>query len=380
MMKKFFLTTTIAESLFFFKGQPQIWKEEFDVCAISSDLVKLREFADAEGIRYKHIPMMREISLFSDICSLVRLVWFFIKEKPYFVHGNTPKASLLSMLAAWITCRPVRIYMCHGLRYQGAKGVLRKLLMVMEWISCTCATNVFCVSKGVSEIMVVDGLCNASKIQVVGYGSAGGVDMDRFNPEKVESNIRNELCIPVDDFVFIFVGRVVGDKGVNELVAAFDEVSKEYVGIHLLLVGPVESLQDPISESTIAIIESNPYIHSLGRKHDVRPYLKAADVFILPSYREGFGMVLVEAGAMGLPCITTDITGCNEIIIEGKNGAIVPPKDTKALFYQMKECCKNKRYVTGMAENARQMVVERYDSQVVRSLYFEKYKSLTEDV
>lgn len=353
-----------------------MWKEEFDVCAISSDSENLRDFAYAEGIRYKYIPMKREISVFSDFCSLFRLVWLFIVERPYVVHGNTPKASLLTMIAARITCRPVRIYMCHGLRYQGTGGLLRKLLMLMEKISCACATNVFCVSNGVLEVLITDRLCAKDKIQVVGYGSAGGVDLESFDPINVESDVRGDLGVSSEDMVFVFVGRIVRDKGVNELVSAFDELSKEYEKVHLFLVGPTESSHDPISESTVSIIERNPNIHSLGRQNDVRPYLKAADVFVLPSYREGFGMVLVEAGAMGLPCITTDITGCNEIIVDGKNGAIVPPRDAKALLFRMKKWVENEDMVKKISDNAREMVKERYESQMVRNMYFEKYKSL----
>lgn len=379
-MKKIFITTTIAESLFFFKGQPRMWKEKFAVCAISSDEERLKEFAEMEGIRYRRIPMKREISLFSDICSLFRLSWFFVNEKPYIVHANTPKASLLSMVAAWITRRPVRIYMCHGLRYQGTQGLLRKLLMWMERVSCACATEVICVSRGCADVMVADGLCAKEKIKVVGYGSAGGVDMAWFDSEKVESQVRRDLGIPEEDFVFIFVGRLVGDKGVNELVNAFDRLCKVKEGIHLVLVGPTELVQDPIIESTVSIIEHNPFIHSVGRQSDVRPYLKSSDAFVLPSYREGFGMVLIEAGSMGLPCITTDITGCNEIIVEGQNGSIVPPRDADALFKKMKIWTEDKGQVAEMAGMARHMVRERYEGQMVRNLYFEKYKSLIDVV
>ena len=353
-----------------------MWKEKFDVCAISSDEERLKEFAEMEGIRYRRIPMKREISLFSDICSLFRLLWFFVNEKPYIVHANTPKASLLSMVAAWITRRPVRIYMCHGLRYQGTQGLLRKLLMWMERLSCACATEVICVSRGCADVMVADGLCAKEKIKVVGYGSAGGVDMAWFDSEKVESQVRRDLGIPEEDFVFIFVGRLVGDKGVNELVNAFDRLCKVKEGIHLVLVGPTELVQDPIIESTVSIIEHNPFIRSVGRQSDVRPYLKSSDAFVLPSYREGFGMVLIEAGSMGLPCITTDITGCNEIIVEGQNGSIVPPRDADALFKKMKIWTEDKGQVAEMAGKARHMVRERYEGQKVRNLYFEMYKSL----
>ena len=348
------------------------------MCAISSEPDELKQFAEEEGIRCKHITMKREISLFADLMSLLRWIWLLLKERPYIVHGNTPKASLLSMVAAWITRRPVRIYMCHGLRYQGTEGKLRKLLMMMEKITCRCANHVISVSKGVANVMVQDGLCPREKMSVVGYGSAGGVDIERYNSNNIESNVRNEINIPEDAFVFAFVGRIVKDKGINELVAAFDNINKKYPNTHLLLVGPVETIQNPIDESAIRRIEQNENIHAVGMQKDIRPYLKASDAFILPSYREGFGMVLIEAGAMGLPCITTDITGCNEIIIPGENGAIIEPRNMNALHNEMEKWLLNPLDVNKMAENARRMVIERYDSKKVRQLYYEEYKKLAE--
>lgn len=374
--KKFLVTTTIALTYIFFKGQPRLWKERFDVCAVSSEPGNLKQFAEEEGIRYKYIPMKREISLFADVVSFSRWIWILLKERPYIVHGNTPKASLLSMVAAWLTCRPVRIYMCHGLRYQGTQGKLRKLLMTMEKIACSCATHVISVSKGVADIMVADGLCKEEKMMVVGHGSAGGVDMEKFNPDKVDRDVRKELGIPEDAFVFAFVGRIIGDKGVNELVGVFNRINEENMNTHLLLVGPKESEQNPISEKTASIIDNNPSIHAMGMQQDVRPYLKAANAFVLPSYREGFGMVLIEAGAMGLPCITTNITGCNEIIIPGENGAIVEPRDEDALYEEMKKWLENPDLVSEMAGKARKLVEDRYECHKVWKLYFDTYKSL----
>lgn len=374
--KKFFITTTIPLTYIFFKGQPQLWKKNFDVCAISSEPDNLKMFAEEEGIRYKHIPMKREISLLADISSFFRWIWLLLKERPYIVHGNTPKASLLSMVAAWLTRRPARIYMCHGLRYQGTQGKLRKLLMLMERIACSCATNVISVSKGVADVMVHDGLCKKEKMLVVGHGSAGGVDMEKFNPDKVVQDVRNELGIPKDAFVFTFVGRIVGDKGINELVGAFNRINEMNKSTHLLLVGPKETIQNPINENTASLIDNCPAIHAVGMQQDVRPYLKAANAFVLPSYREGFGMVLIEAGAMGLPCITTNITGCNEIIIPDENGTIVEPKNEEALYKEMKKWSENPSMVSEMAGKARRLVEDRYECHKVWEQYNNFYQSL----
>lgn len=376
-IRKFYITTTLARTLFFFSGQPRLWKEQFDVCAIAAEKEKLRTFADEEGIRSKFMPMHREISLLSDMSCLFRFIWLFIKERPYVVHGNTPKASMLSMVAAWLTCRPVRIYMCHGLRYQTATGNLRRILMFMEKLSCSCATQVICVSEGVRKQLVVDGICKEGKGKVVGYGTAGGIDVNYFSRKALSAtlDIRAELGIPQDDFVFSFVGRIVKDKGVNELVSAIDRLSKEYQ-VHLLLVGPKENDLDPIDERTQILISKNKYIHAVGRQNDVRPYLAASDALVLPSYREGVGMVLLEANAMDVPCIASDIIGCNDVVTEGVNGELVQPKNVEALYRKMKDWVEHREYVTELAKGCRNYVCSRYSSEDVKRAYYQELKSL----
>lgn len=374
--RKLFLTTTIALSFIFFRGQPRLWKKEFEVCALSADKKGLEDFAQEEGIDCHYIPMQRDISLWSDLFCLFRFIWLFVKERPYIVHGNTPKASLLSMVAGYLTRRPIRIYMCHGLRYQGTQGKLRKLLMQIEKISCACATHVICVSKGVADIMVNDRLCKQEKVHVIGCGSAGGIDMEKFKPEAVQSAVREQHHIPEDAFVFIFVGRIVKDKGIHELVTAFNKLSEDNEQVYLLLVGPEETTQNPIDDSVSELIKKHDRIHAVGMQKDVRPFLKASNAFVLPSYREGFGMVLIEAGAMGLPCITTDITGCNEIIVPGENGVVVDPKNTETLYNEMKRWVEHPEMMKKMAGNARSMVEERYESHKVWQQYLDFYRSL----
>lgn len=376
--KKFFITTTVARTLFFFSGQPRLWKEQFDVCAIAAEKEKLSAFADEEGIRSKFMPMHREISLLSDISCLFSFIWLFIKERPYIVHGNTPKASLLSMVAAWLTFRPVRIYMCHGLRYQTASGFTLKLLKTMEWLSCHCATTVIGVSKSVVGQLMADGLCPAHKACVIGFGTAGGIDTKKFSRDAIADapDIRNELSIPADAFVFSFVGRVVRDKGVNELMAAFQRLSEENTEVYLFLVGPQETDLDPINHETQAIIDNNSHVFSFGRQNDVRPYLRSSNAFVLPSYREGLGQVLLEANAMDVPCIATDITGCKDVIEAGENGELVEAKNAENLYAKMKEWVHNPRTVKTMASSCRPLIVSRYEKETVRDMYYKEYCKL----
>ena len=379
-MKKFFITTTIPTTLGFFKGNLGYLSEWFDVCAISSQAENLRAVGEREGVRTYCIPMERPIALIKDFICLFKFILFFFKERPYVVHGNTPKASMLSMVSAWITRVPVRIYMCHGLRYQGTQGKMRKLLMLMEKLTSACATEVICVSNGVRDTFAKDGICPKSTSVVLGAGSATGLDIEHFNPDIVESNVmRTELGLSKDDFVFIFVGRIVGDKGINEMVAAFNRLSEEYRHAHLVLIGNEELEQNPIAEDSRNVIQSNKRIHAIGRRSDVRPYLKDADAFVFPSYREGFGMVLIEANAMGTPAISSDIIGCNEIIIEGENGTLIPSRDEESLYIKMKDWLLHPDEVRQMSCMCRKSIVKRFDRTNVWKLYRDEYLRLIDE-
>ncbi len=377
--KKFYITTTIPTTLNFFKGNLAFLNEHFQVKAISSDKAQLAEIKKREGIDIHCIPMRREISLLNDFVCLLRFIWLFIKERPDIVHGNTPKAALLSMFASKITGVKNRVYMCHGLRYQGTTGFKRKLLMRMEKLTCSSASRVICVSNGVKSTLISEGLCKAEKAMVILNGSAAGLDFSYFkkhDDNSAKDSIRTALNIGADDFAFIFVGRIVGDKGVNELVKAFTTLVKVQKNTHLILAGPEENDLNPIDLSTKELIKRNKNIHAVGRISNVIDYLSVSDSLVLPSYREGFGMVLLEAGAMELPCIATDIIGCNEIIINRENGLIVPSKDVNALKEAMITMIEDKELYLKMKNNARRMVKERYEQKMVWNALLEEYKRL----
>lgn len=376
---KFFIVTTVASSMGFFRGNLRVINKDFNVLAIAANKDQLEAFGKKEGVDTYHIPMQRQISLWSDFICLCQFIWLFIKKRPTIVHGNTPKGAFLSMFAAWLTARPIRIYMCHGLRYQTAKGFKRKLLKFMERITLACATDVISVSFGVMNTLVFDGLCKKSKIKVLGHGSVRGVELKWFSPEAVtpKINTRKEMGIASDAFVFIFVGRLTHDKGIDELVEAFvllkQEVSKD---VHLVLIGQQEPILDPLQLKTIQLIQNVEEIHAIGRKSDVRPYLMDANAFVMPSHREGFGIVQIEACAMGLPCIASDIIGCNEIIIPQKNGELVPVSNVKELFEKMKDWATHPEKVNFMGSQARETIANRYDQQKVWALQREEYLRL----
>ncbi len=291
------------------------------------------------------------------------------------VHSMTPKAGLLSMMAAWFTRVPVRVHTFTGLVFPTATGLTQKILMFTDRITCACATHIVPEGEGVKKDLIKYKITK-KPLKVLGYGNVRGIDLDHYNPELPE--VKNAAAkIRKDDIcTFIFVGRLVGDKGINELVEAFVRLNEEFPSTRLVLVGPEERTLDPLKPGTLAKIASCGSIEAVGSQKDVRPWLTAADVFVFPSYREGFPNVVIEAGAMCLPSIVTDINGSREIIIEGRNGLIIPPKDEELLYQAMKRLLVKPAERTSMATEARPLVSSRYEQAYVRRCLKEYYKEI----
>lgn len=372
--KKLFFVTTIAVSLNFFKGQYQLLLSDFDITAIASDKKRLKEVGEENHIKIHHIPMEREISIFKDIYCLICFIFYFIRQRPYIVHGNTPKGSLLSMIAAWITRVPVRIYMCHGLRYQGCGGLKRKLLMFMERISCRCATEIICVSHGIKEVLIEDRITNKEPI-VIWNGSVRGIEVKKFNPEnfKEKLGLRQQYKIDENDFVITFIGRIVKDKGINELVEAVNSLHTKYSNIKLLLIGRFENTGNPISDITKEIIDNNKNIIVTGPQSNIVPFLSITDLFVFPSYREGFGLSLMEAGAMNVPSIASNIPGCNEVIIDGLTGLLIKPRSTSAIIESIEKLYNDRELLDYLKSNCRKSIIERYEQNQLWQHYREYY-------
>lgn len=285
-MKKFFLITTIPISLSFFEKQISEINKIFDVTLVSSPGSELKKIADTEKVKFRSIAMKREISLKDDILSFSKFLWLFSTQRPDVIHCNTPKASLLSLVAGYMTRTPNRIYYIHGLRYEGATGKKRKLLKNIEKLNCFCATHIIAVSNGVKQ--KVEQQLTSKQVDVINYGSANGMDIDSFQSDNYDTDeIRKAYDITKEDFVFGFVGRLVGDKGVNELVNAFNKLEQK--NIKLLLVGRYENELDPLDRETINLIKNNKKIIEVGFQTDVKKFLSIMDLFVSPSYREGFG-------------------------------------------------------------------------------------------
>jgi glycosyltransferase involved in cell wall biosynthesis len=371
--KKFIIVTTVSDSMPFFKGQINILKEYFNVELVSSAGIYMDEMCSLHNVTGHTLEMKREISIFNDFLSLIKLIVLFFRIKPYIVHGNTPKASLLSMIAAWITRVPKRIYYVHGLRYYGEIGKKRKLLMFLEKVSCYFSTHVFAVSEGVKEALKKDSITE-KEILIIWNGSVNGIDLEYFDPEKTDvSTIRNLYGIDEKDFVFGFIGRFVRDKGVNELVGVFKTINKIHKNTKLLLVGTFENHLDPLNKETIYEIESNKNIINAGFQKDVRSFLSSMNVFTFPSYREGLGLVLMEAGAMNIPSISSDITGCREIIFNNINGLLINSKDQQDLFDKMLYSIENPVQINEMAKKTRTIVKDKFEQKELWKKSLEMY-------
>ena len=371
-MKKnrFYLITTIPMSLNFFKGQIRKLSEDFDITLISSPDKELEQIAHSENVKYTAISMKRDIALKDDILSLLRFLWLFIWQRPDIIHCNTPKGSLLGLFTGYITRVPVRIYYVHGLRYEGTTGKKRKLLMALEKLNCFCATHIIAVSQGVKQ-KVQDKLTR-KKVSVIHHGSANGMPVEEFLTENYDgAAIRESYGITKQDFVFGFVGRLVADKGINELVHAFNMLEQK--NIKLILVGMYEQELDPLSQETQNIIKTNPNIIEVGFQKDVKKFLTIMDLFVSPSYREGFGLSVLEANLMKVPVLVTSITGYSEIVQEGKNGFFVDPKDTLTLFNKMKKISQSRDSLLLMKQQCYDEVASKYNHKEVLEKALEYY-------
>jgi glycosyltransferase involved in cell wall biosynthesis len=376
---KLFRISTVPTSIeTFCKGQLKMLSQYFEVVAVSSPEKELEIVGKRECVRTVAIPMERHISVFKDFLSLMRMIWLFMEEKPTIVHSMTPKAGLVSMIAAWITRVPVRMHTYTGLVFPTATGMTQKILILMDRILCFCATYINPEGEGVKRDLQRFHITK-KPLHIIANGNVRGIDLEYYcRTEDVmakAADIRDEKM-----FTFCFVGRVVGDKGINELVAAFDRLSKQSPNLRLILVGPMEAELDPLSPSTIDIIKNNSQIIFSGAQTDVRPFMAASDALVFPSYREGFPNVVLETGAMGLPSIVTNINGCNEIIIEGKNGVIIPPRDENALYDAMKHFVEHPDAVKGMAVNAREMIASRYEQKMIWQALLAEYQKQLQSV
>lgn len=384
-MDKLIRITTVPVSLEkLLEGQLNFMQHEYEVIAVSSDEERLKELGREIGVRTYAVDMTREITPTRDLGSLWKLYRFLKKEKPLIVHTHTPKAGIAGMMAAKMAGVPLRLHTVAGLPLLEAKGVKRKLLEYVEKLTFASATNVYPNSLRIYEYLKDKKYTSEEKLKVIGKGSSNGIDTKYFDPDKYSEvekiKTRRTLGMPEKDLVFIFVGRLVRDKGINELVEAFENIHTQFPDTSLLLVGPFEAELDPLKPQTIEKMTAHPKIFGVGYQNDVRPYLAIADVLTFPSYREGFPNVVMQAGAMGLASIVTDINGCNEIVLEGVNGTIIPVRDTIALFEAMKKMIHREDYRKTVGGNSRKLIEENYERQEIWKALLAEYRRLEAEI
>ena len=373
--RKIIRAVTVDQSLGFVEPLLDSLLIKYEVQLLSSPGEKIVSLSNQYNIKRHCINIERHISLINDVKSLFRIIKVFRKEKPYMVHSMTPKAGMLCMLAAWITRVPRRVHTFTGLVWPTSTGLKRRILMATDWLTCACATHIIPEGKGVMNDL--QSHITKKPMKVLGYGNVRGVDMEKFSRrtevEDMAKGIKKE-----EIFTFIFVGRIVGDKGINELVSAFAELHKKYENTRLLLVGRFEDELDPLEAETLKVMNDNHGIESLGPKYgdELLAYYAASDCFVFPSYREGFPNTVMEAGAMGLPSIVTDINGSREIIMDGKNGVIIPSKDVEALYHAMEEMITNYDKTKEYADNAREMIASRFERGFVCKCLYDFYEEI----
>jgi len=361
MAIKLLRITTVPESLhLLLNGQLTfLQKQGFEVRAASAGGRHAAALTQA-GIPHHVVAFTRKITPLADLRALAQLVRLMRQFRPHVVHTHTPKAGLLGMLAAWICRVPVRMHTVAGLPLMEARGLKRHLLYLTESLTYACAHGVYPNSSGLLAYMQRHFSTFSGKYRVIGRGSSNGIDVEHFTPtpqllERARA-LRNSLGIPPQATVIGFVGRLVKDKGIAELTEAFRQIHAAHPNTWLLLVGHPEPDLDPLHPHDRAFLESHPQVIMPGFQDDVRPWILAMDVFALPSYREGFPNVVMQAACLEVPCVVSDINGCNELIQHPTTGWVVPPTDVPALATALLEAIKNPALAKIRAAGARRFV------------------------
>ena len=385
MPPKLVRITTIPLSLEkLLEGQLTFMNDHYEVTAVSAEKERLEKYGQDNRVNSFHVEMTRAITPFMDIKAVLNLYRFLKKENPLIVHTHTPKAGIVGMLAAKMAGVPIRLHTVAGMPLMETSGSKRKILEQVEKFTYSLATRVYPNSNELKKIILEEGFVNEEKLKVLGKGSSNGIDTAYFDPsqysEETKADMRNHWGIPQEDLVFVFIGRLVSEKGLNELIGAFTKLEKVKGNISLLLIGPFEEELDPLLPETLRLIEEHPKIKTTGYQVDVRPFLAISDILAFPSYREGFPNVVMQAGAMGLPAIVTNINGCNEIITDGVNGIIIPVKDKTQLYKAMETLSLDDDLRMKLSSRSQEMICKNYERREFWQILLKEYKTLEQEI
>ncbi len=346
----------------------------FRVTLVSGPGALLDNTAADEGVAAIAVSMQRGIAPLADMVSLFRL-WLLLRRlKPDLTEFSTPKAGLLGNVAARLAGVPRRVYMLRGLKLDRSTGFKRLVLLAAERMTSACAQIVLCNSASLRSEALDLGVAPKAKLRLLGEGSSNGVDLERFCPGP--SDLRSQLGFPDDAPVLGFVGRLTRDKGLPELIDAFDAILKAEPEARLLLVGWFDAAEDALSPDLRARIESHPRILCTGFVADTAPYYRAMDLMVLPTWREGFPNVVLEAAATGIPVITTECTGSRDAVVPEVTGLLIPPGYPEAIREAVLALLRNPERRRRMGEAARAWVWEHYERTRVLDLTVAFYRSL----
>lgn len=372
------IAVTSPMSGLFFQGQlAWLQAQGFEVHFLCAPGQPAEAIVAGQHAIFHPVAMRRGLSPWNDLASLWRIVRVLRRVRPHLVNAGTPKAGMLVMLAAWLCRVPVRIYTIHGLRFETVTGPVRALLVTIERVVCRLANRVICVGPGLRGLVLAHRLCPAAKVAVPAAGSANGIDLEAFaRPAWLPSGLalRSALGIPGDAPVVGFVGRLVRDKGVGELVQAWRGLRERFPAVHLLIVGDVET-GDPVLGDDHETLRTDPRVHITGFISEVRPAYAAMQMLVLPTYREGLPTVLLEAGAMGLPAVASDIPGCRDVITDGMTGALVAIHDARALENALARYLSEPEFAAGHGAAARRQVTSLFAREVVWRAWSECYRA-----
>jgi len=325
-----------------------------------------------------NLPIERNISLFSDLRALLLLILIFYKNGFSLAHSVSPKAGLLSAIAAWITRVPNRLHTFTGQVWMTKKGASRWVLKLVDKIIITLNTNILVDSFSQQDFLIKEGVLSKDLSIVLGSGSISGVDVNRFQPSKIHRNlIRKQLNIKDDCVIFLFVGRLKKEKGIFELVEAFKNVCDQHDNVALLIVGPDE---EELKQELISRLElCKEFVRFIDFTKMPEKYMAASDVFLLPSYREGFGSVIIEAASCGLPSIGSNIYGLSDAIKVEETGFLVPVKSIQSLEGAMLKLTNNDKLRNEMGSNARKRAIYHFSQDNITLEILQLYKMLIKE-
>ena len=364
-LKKIIIITSVPISFAtLIKGQAKYLSKFYEVKLVSSHSHLNKQIADFEGVEFKSINMTRKITPIQDLKAIFKLYKYISNERPDIVYTFTPKAGLLGMLASFLSRIPVRVHNIVGMPLMEYTGLKLILLKFIERLTYYFSTKIFCNSFGLKKY-VNDNL-TSSPITVVGEGSINGVDTEFFKNEFSSDqrlSIRSNYNISRNDFVVTFLGRIVRDKGINELVDSFVILLKKYPNLKLLLVGDYDDNLNKIDDKTKSLINNLDSIINMGFKNDIREFLSITDLFVLPSYREGLPNSLIEAGSFGIPLLATNINGCNEIIDNNETGLLINMKDVNSLAEGIEKYITDEKFYLNIKKNIRDRIIKKYNQK-----------------